>query len=163
MKIFLGCFYVLFLFCASVRASDAWGGESLRGAKPFKIAVTMGACPAELSMKVVQDLNRDIEVKLRIARIPVDSKANLPMLDLDISCLRINVGTQQIGYAFYMQLSFDQYLLVDEAKQHYVAITWQATGGETCSTDSCPDDVRAKAKNMTDTFIIDFLKANEGK
>jgi hypothetical protein len=67
----------------SLCAGDSWGADSLRGVKPFHIALTMGACSDDLSTKTIyDDVVRDIEVKLRVARIPVDPKANLPVLNL---------------------------------------------------------------------------------
>ena len=163
MKLTLASFLGSLLFCVGAHAADTWGGESLRGLKPFKVQLTMGACATGLTLKVVSDISRDIELKLPIARIPFDAKANLPMLAMDAECLHITVGGRLVGYAIHMRLVLDQYLLVEETKQHLAATTWETVDGWTCSTESCPDEMRTRAKNMTDEFINDFLKANENK
>jgi hypothetical protein len=163
MKIPVAAFLISLFSCICAHAADAdWGAESLRGLKPFKFSMAMGACPFELSTKVYTDLNRDVELKLRIARIPFDDKANLPRLILALSCLRINVGGRQVGYAINMRLSVAQYLLSEDTKQHLTAETWETENGTICS-DSCPDETRGMAKNMVDEFANAYLKANENK
>jgi len=123
----------------------------------------MGACSPDLSFKVGPDLSRDVELTLRNARIPIDAKAGLPILILDVDCLRVTVGDRQVGYAVHLQLNLSQFVLIEDTKQRVVAMTWQTTDGMTCQTDSCANDIGNSAKNMTDEFINDFLKANQSK
>jgi hypothetical protein len=93
----------LFLCVGVARAADTWGEESLRGLKPFQFLLAAGSCPMNL-VKVL-DMNRDIELKLRIARIPTDAKVPFPNLLMDVSCLRLKVGDMILGYAIHMRLS----------------------------------------------------------
>ncbi len=160
MKAQVRVLFMLLVFASIAKPYDPWGWESLRGLKPFKLALVMGACPADLTMKIYKDINRDVESKLRVARILVDEKATFPLLILSLDCLRVKSGIQLMGYATHMSLSLSQYLMLN-TDQRVVAVTWQAIEGRVCSVEECPNEISMDAKKLTDEFTNDLLKANE--
>ena len=152
----------LFL-CIGVHAGDTWGHESLQGVKTLsKVSQSLAYC-SDFLFDLATDLNRDVELKLRIARIPIDAKASDPWMLLNIHCLPLSAGGRQLGHAVHVQLSIFQYVLIEDTKKHALAAIWQSVDSRTCSTDSCQDTVRSAAKDLTDEFLKDLLKANESK
>jgi hypothetical protein len=164
------CLLVALLFSIDAHAGDIWGQESLRGFQgPVQVAVSMAYCTNfnlvfafGLGGSDHIDLKSDLEAKLRLARIPTTTKAGALLL-LNIHCLPVTVGDRDLGYAVHMQLALEQSVIVENTKQYILAATWQNSESQICSSASCPPQIRSMAKDMTDDFLNDLLKANEAK
>lgn len=168
-QIRLGVMLICLFVCTGLRAADTWGQDSLRGVQEInKVSVSMAYCPdfiIALSGLGTDrlPLQNDIELKLRLARISTDAAKVSPLLTLNVHCLPITVGGQQLGYALHMQLNVQQYVFSEDNKQHTLAATWQTVDSQICSKDSCPLQIRSMAKDMVDELVGDLLKANRIK
>ena len=162
MKASLGCF-LLFMFCsAHAFAADSWGKNSLSSVDAVsKISISMAYCETFL-FKSTLDLQRDAAQKLAIGQVLIDSEAD-PWLLMNISCVPVRVGTQQLGYAIQLQLTLYQMVIIEKTKLVTLAATWQNSDSRICSPDSCSEAIRESAKDSMDSFLLDRLKSHQTK
>jgi hypothetical protein len=151
-------FLLIFLF---VLSSILFSQEepSLRGIKPIRVVAAINEESYGISSAQIQD---DIELKLRLAKIHVDSKSDV---ELRVVIMIIDIGSQPKGlrgsYGTVNIILEQPVRLINTPSIVVRAITWQSAIEY---LHGPPDDFgrrcRDAAKDIVDTFINAYLSAN---
>ena len=154
--------FFLLLVTAHINAADNQTiGDlaSLQGVKSFNVVIE------SLNNDVIQDglsvdeLQRDVELRLRKAGLPIATKpaANQPFLYVRISTIKVN---GQGEYSFCADLLFQQPVaLLNNPKKKYYGCTWE-TGSIGFASENNVQAIRHYVADDVDRFINQYLIAN---
>ena len=151
--VFLVLAAVLFGNSAGLRASEA---DSLRGIGSMDVVVVQSAHGiSSLTDKAIQT---DVELKLRMAGIKVDSSA-IPVLSVTVNWLAPEVAGLHIGYSYVVSVQFHQ-LVTAKTGWQGSACTWESASIGVSPSEDAGRRIRQVVKENVDEFLNDYLSVN---
>lgn len=139
------------------RASDP---DSLRGVGSMDVAVVQSALGiSSLTDKAIQT---DVELKLRVAGIKVDSSAipvGIPVLSVTVNWLAPEVAGLHFGYSYVVSVQFHQ-LVTAKTGWQGSACTWESASIGVSPLEDAGRRIRQAVKDAVDEFLNDYLSVN---
>jgi hypothetical protein len=155
MRLFASVFF-LFVALSSMRASDAeYNRQSLHGLRDIEIAVEdLNAEAAKVGL-TQQDLQTDVELRLRQSGVRVGPNPTAYL------SLRAIVMRSSNVYAIRLSLELNQVVrLVRDPKIVVTADTWSVSGLLMVSPTRARNGVREHVREMVDQFLNAYLEQN---
>jgi hypothetical protein len=148
------------------RAQGDLEAQTLRGLKGVGVVVEKLRPEVERSGLTVSLIQTDVELKLRLAGIPVLTDAEVldtpgyPYLYIQATIVVLSNGWAYSVLAALKQLAI---LERDPAIKSYDAITWRENTVATIGPSRAVAEVRSDIKDLTDKFINAYLSVNPKK
>jgi len=151
---------VLSLLAVSPIISSEPEKKSLAGISGMNLIIeTLDDVALEAGLSKEQ-LKTDVEQKLRLAEIEVDSKSS-PYVYVWINCaLPKSASGQEMGYVAMVHVEFKQEVYVLGNSHRMYAPTWESSLLIWGSQSGFEDDARKRVRDLMDQFINDYISVN---
>jgi hypothetical protein len=135
--------------------------ETLKGIKGLVVAVE--ALPAEAAGSGLTDdqLQTDVELRLRRAGINIMGPGSIVILDIDVRILKVqNTSNTDVGYVYFIDVSLYQGAVVMSNSAAAIVRTWSISSLNTIGRLGLEKEVRESLGDLVDKFLNAYLSVN---
>lgn len=151
------CGLLMCALLAGAASAEDFQTSSLRGLSPVVVVVEEPSPACSLDKPTLQT---DVEVKLRVARIPLEASSSSHAFYVRLNCVRINGG----GAAYSIELQVMTMVTITATGATVGGVVWnrEVVGVERPLDAMAISSIRQRIQDQVDVFVNAYLTANPG-
>ena len=152
----LFCCLLMLPLVASAQSSAA---KSLQGLRSFSVSIEPFASVERMMNLTEDDLQREVELKLRLVGIPIKSLTDSDATII-VNLVALEDGTLYQYYMYHLGVDIQQSVTLSINSQYAYVFTWHAGSIGGGPKGKVEMQIRNQLKDALDKFLNDYLSVN---